>query len=129
MVSLNSLSPIRWVGFLASKAITFADANSIEFGFSPIEIPEDNVEDDSEYPSADGEGDKQPHELVLNVHGNEGEVEGRGERGLELREGSDDGLHALGGLGEGVFEGSDGGKDLGHTDKNVRASDDPDIEG
>jgi len=48
---------------------------------------------------------------------------------LEERESHDKGAHVLGRFGEGVFEGGDGGEDLGEREENVGACLGPDVDG
>ena len=47
---------------------------------------------------------------------------------MEEREGHHEGAHVLGGFGEGVFEGGDGGEDFGEGEENVGAGLGPDVD-
>ena len=60
---------------------------------------------------------------------NEGLADSRGEGVHEERDGLDQGAHVPGGLGEGVLEGGDRGKDLGDTAQHVGEGLDPDGDG
>lgn len=123
----SSSSNSRSLG-LIPESVTFTRSNSIELLLRIIELLEEPEEDAGHSPRNNSDSSEQVLELGLNVDTGQGQVD-RGREGvLDLGEGHDDGLHALGSLGEGVFEGGDGGKDLGNGDENVRTGDDPDVQ-
>ena len=72
---------------------------------------------------------EEPAKAVFTVGGDKYKVPSGRDGDLELGDSHDDRLHALGCLGEGVLERGDGGEDLADADENVRARDDPDVDG
>jgi len=114
------------VGIL--EPITVTGTDDVQSSLSPIEVEESPVEQRSDNHGGDGEGTKEPCELVLGVERDQGKVEGGRESGLELREGHDERLHLLGSLGESVLQRCDGGEDLGDTHEDIRSSNDPNVD-
>lgn len=93
----------RGIRFIYKAGTVVIKTDLVEFCLGFIEIAEGPEEDGATDPGGDGECAKEVTESLLNVEFDESKVEGRGDGGLELREGDDDGLHALRCLGEGVF--------------------------
>jgi len=116
-------------GLLVSKALSGTLSNSVEDDFLLVEGAEGDEEDASDNPSGNSESAKHPCEPLLRVDFNESKIDGSRDGDLELTESHDNTLHPLGGLGEGVFEGSDGSKDLGHSNEDVGSGNDPHVKG
>jgi len=110
------------------EPFTVTGTDDVQRGLSPIELEESQIEQRSDNHGGDGEGPKEPGELVLDVDRDKGKVEGGREGGLELGEGHDERLHLLGSLGESVLQRCDGSEDLGNTDEDVRSRNDPNVD-
>lgn len=120
------MSPLRLMVIL--KPITITSTDDVQRGLSPIELEESQIKQRADNNGCNSEGPKQPSEPVLDVDRDQGEVEGGGESGLELRESRDERLHLLGSLGERVLQRGDGSEDLGDPDEDVRSGNDPNVD-
>jgi len=113
---------------LADETLTVSRTYDVERSLLFIQFSERQKEQRASDPRHDRKRTEQPCEFLLDVDRDERKVE-RGRDGvLELGEGSDEALHLLRGFGERVLERCDGGEDLGDTDEDVWAADDPDVE-
>lgn len=72
------------------EPITVTGTDGVQGGLIPVEVDESHIEQRSDDDGGDGEGTKEPGELVLGVDRGQGKVEGGGESGLELGEGHDE---------------------------------------
>ena len=129
------------------ETTTITTANLIEVGLSLVKVTETEEDDQKNTLAGSLETNSRPHKqgtsdessnskrteepakAVFTVSGHKYKVPSGRDGDLELGDSHDDRLHALGCLGERVLERGDGGEDLADANEDVRARDDPDVDG
>ncbi|CAH0027857.1 unnamed protein product [Clonostachys rhizophaga] len=94
-----------------------------------VEVAEGEPESNTTNEGDAGDGGVVPDEEGVAGERHEGLADGGGDGAHEEVDAHDEGLHVLGGLGEGVLVGGDVGEDLGDTDEDVGQGLGPDVDG
>ncbi|CAG9978285.1 unnamed protein product [Clonostachys byssicola] len=94
-----------------------------------VEVAEAEPEDDTADERDAGDGGVVPDEEGVAGEGHKGLADGGGDGAHEEVDAHDEGLHVLGGLGEGILVRGDIGEDLGDTDEDVGEGLSPDVDG
>ena len=110
-------------------AQVFGLLERVEMILTLIVVVEAEPERDTADKGNDGNDTVVPYEKGIIGKGSEGLTDGGGEGAGEEVDGHDEGLHVLGGLGEGVLVAGDVGEELGDTDEDVRETLGPHIDG
>lgn len=111
---------------LVFESVTIALTNSVELSLPSVKVSESGMiahksrsckdysryvreeEDSPDDDRGDTEGPEEPGESGLNIDSGERKIQSRSESCLELREGHNDRLHALGCLGKRILQRRDG---------------------